>query len=207
MAIDKAVDSSQLDADLTSVANAIRTKGGTSASLTFPAGFVSAIGDIPTGGGGVSKKYIIKDGVIQSGNTAQTVSPALITEESGGYVHLSVTGNNYCTAYFNGVDFSGYDFLVIEFFIANNACGWSWVSGSSYSNGIPAVSAGNGNASHNQSTSQIYCYIPGLGDLRCYSLMLPIDSLTTGNVKMAVSAQSSHLSAYLDIKNMYLMGE
>lgn len=54
MALDKLVDSTQLDADLTSVANAIRTKGGTSASLAFPAGFVSAIGDIPTGGGGLS---------------------------------------------------------------------------------------------------------------------------------------------------------
>lgn len=52
MSVDKLVDSTQLDADLTSVANAIRTKGGTSASLAFPAGFVSAIGDIPTGGGG-----------------------------------------------------------------------------------------------------------------------------------------------------------
>ena len=38
-------------ADLTSVANAIRTKGGTSASLAFPADFVQAIADIPTGGG------------------------------------------------------------------------------------------------------------------------------------------------------------
>lgn len=38
-------------ADLTSVANAIRTKGGTSASLAFPADFISAIGAIPTGGG------------------------------------------------------------------------------------------------------------------------------------------------------------
>lgn len=51
MAVDKLVDSTQLDADLTSVANAIRTKGGTSASLAFPAGFVQAIGDIPGGGG------------------------------------------------------------------------------------------------------------------------------------------------------------
>lgn len=51
MALDKLVDSTQLDSDLTSVANAIRTKGGTSAQLAFPAGFVSAIGDIPTGGG------------------------------------------------------------------------------------------------------------------------------------------------------------
>lgn len=51
MSVDKLVDSTQLDADLTSVANAIRTKGGTSASLAFPADFVSAIGDIPGGGG------------------------------------------------------------------------------------------------------------------------------------------------------------
>lgn len=39
------------DTDLTAVADAIRTKGGTSASLAFPAGFVSAIGNIPSGGG------------------------------------------------------------------------------------------------------------------------------------------------------------
>ena len=40
------------DTELTSIANAIRTKGGTSATLTYPAGFVSAIENIPTGGGG-----------------------------------------------------------------------------------------------------------------------------------------------------------
>lgn len=49
MSLDKLVDSTQLDADLTSVANAIRTKGGTAAQLTFPSGFVSAIGAITTG--------------------------------------------------------------------------------------------------------------------------------------------------------------
>ena len=37
------------ETDLTSVANAIRTKGGTSAGLSFPDGFVTAIGNIPTG--------------------------------------------------------------------------------------------------------------------------------------------------------------
>lgn len=52
MAVDKLVDSTQLDADLTAVANAIRTKGGTSAQIAFPAGFVSAVNAIPTGGGG-----------------------------------------------------------------------------------------------------------------------------------------------------------
>ena len=51
MAVDKLVDSTQLDADLTTVANAIRTKGGTSASLSFPQGMADAIDAIPTGGG------------------------------------------------------------------------------------------------------------------------------------------------------------
>lgn len=51
MAVDKLVDSTQLNSDLTSVANAIRTKGGTSADLVFPSGFISAVDAIPSGGG------------------------------------------------------------------------------------------------------------------------------------------------------------
>lgn len=50
MSLDKLVDSTQLDNDLTSVADAIRSKGGTSASLAFPSGFVSAIEEISGGG-------------------------------------------------------------------------------------------------------------------------------------------------------------
>lgn len=49
MSVDKLVDSTQLDADLTSVANAIRAKSGGSGQLAFPAGFVSEIGNIPSG--------------------------------------------------------------------------------------------------------------------------------------------------------------
>ena len=64
MAIDKAVDSTQLNSDLTSVANAIRTKGGTSAQLAFPADFVSAIAAIPTGsiGLGYDEKTVLVKG-------------------------------------------------------------------------------------------------------------------------------------------------
>lgn len=51
MAVDKLVDSTQLDADLTSVANAIRTKGGTSEQMAFPNGFISSIQNIPGGAG------------------------------------------------------------------------------------------------------------------------------------------------------------
>ena len=52
MAYDKVIDSSKLDSDLTTVADAIRSKGGTSEALAFPAGFVSAIEAIAAGGGG-----------------------------------------------------------------------------------------------------------------------------------------------------------
>lgn len=50
-------------ADLTSVANAIRTKGGTSAQLSFPAGFISAIGDI-SGGSGETVYYSTFNGAM-----------------------------------------------------------------------------------------------------------------------------------------------
>ena len=49
MAYDKVVDSALLDSKLTQVADAIRTKGNTSADLQFPSGFISAILAIQTG--------------------------------------------------------------------------------------------------------------------------------------------------------------
>ena len=47
MALDKVVDSAQLDADLTAVADAIRDRAGTSEPLVFPDGFVGAVEGIP----------------------------------------------------------------------------------------------------------------------------------------------------------------
>lgn len=47
MAVDKLVDSTQLNSDLASVAAAIRLRDGTTGSLAFPSGFVTAIADIP----------------------------------------------------------------------------------------------------------------------------------------------------------------
>lgn len=44
------------DTELTSIANAIRTKGGTSEPLTFPNEFITAVQNIPTGGGTLQTK-------------------------------------------------------------------------------------------------------------------------------------------------------
>ena len=65
------------DTDLTSVADAIREKGGTSAALEFPDGFVDAIDDIETGGGDTNPTapendviFIDYDGTIRYSYTA-----------------------------------------------------------------------------------------------------------------------------------------
>lgn len=65
-------------ADLTSVANAIRAKSGGSSQLTFPAGFVSEIGNIPSGGGG--------------GATGPTVVASGTYTGTGGYPSSAGTG-------------------------------------------------------------------------------------------------------------------
>ncbi|MEF2837516.1 MAG: hypothetical protein U0N82_07300 [Oscillospiraceae bacterium] len=74
------VNADQLDADLTSVGNAIRSKGGTSEKLSFPSGMVSAIGAISTGVelnfdvvGGTSQPSNPKENMIWV-NTSTTIS-------------------------------------------------------------------------------------------------------------------------------------
>lgn len=55
MAFDKVVDSAVLESGLTSIANAIREKAGTSDALAFPAGFAEAIAAIESGGADLSQ--------------------------------------------------------------------------------------------------------------------------------------------------------
>lgn len=81
MALDKLVDSAQLDSDLASVANAIRTKGGTSTQLAFPQGFVSAVQNIQTG--------ITPTGTKQITITANGTT----TEDVAQYANAEITVN------------------------------------------------------------------------------------------------------------------
>lgn len=68
------------DTDLTSVANAIRTKGGTSASIEFPSGFVTAIENIPSGGGGTT---------VTVGITSYDAMHQIAYVDSSGVFHLT----------------------------------------------------------------------------------------------------------------------
>lgn len=55
MAVDKAIDSTEFDSKLTTVADAIRTASGTTATMSFPTGMVDAISSLSSGGGGTEE--------------------------------------------------------------------------------------------------------------------------------------------------------
>lgn len=68
------------DTELTSVANAIRTKGGTQASLSWPSGFVTAIGNISGGGG--SSDYTVTVTLHSPTSAGYAKNPCCILYES-----------------------------------------------------------------------------------------------------------------------------
>lgn len=83
MAYDKVVDSAALDGQLGNIAKAIRNKGKTTAELTFPSGFVSAIQNIQTG----TELKII----------AYVANGAVVTATKGSKVLSGTSINGTCT--------------------------------------------------------------------------------------------------------------
>ena len=69
MALAKVVDSAELDADMTAVADAIRAKAGTTEPLAWPDGFKAAIEAI-SGGGGTGLAYDMGEFVLEADTTA-----------------------------------------------------------------------------------------------------------------------------------------
>lgn len=72
------------DTQLSSIANAIRTKGGTSATLVFPSGFVSAVENIPTGGGVLVSKTISQNGSYRAADDNADGYSDVIVNVAGG---------------------------------------------------------------------------------------------------------------------------
>lgn len=101
------------DTSLEAVANAIRTKGSTSAELVFPDGFVTAIGNIPTGGGStLITKNITANGTYNAssdsadGYSSVTVALPIIkgtftgtTAGAAMDVNIPYTGSGYPIAF------------------------------------------------------------------------------------------------------------
>ena len=83
MATYKVVDAEQLNADMTSVADSIRTKGGTTDALAWPDGYKTAIEAIQTGG---SAPSLQSKSVTYTSNGTNTITP------DAGYDGLSSVG-------------------------------------------------------------------------------------------------------------------
>lgn len=118
------------DTDLASIANTIRTKGGTSASLAFPSDFVQAIEDIPSGGG-LTAEDLVK--TVSSGNRYYRpfISGDLVLTGTRLYFGvfaetdiISVRGDNVSISsgvnesgtYWYGFEFASCDELVSAYF-------------------------------------------------------------------------------------------
>lgn len=99
------------DTELTSIANAIRAKGGTSGSLVFPSGFVSAIENIS--GGGLPDAYQEVD-YLQSTGT-QYIDTGLTgdidTEWIVEFSDFDRNGNNYAGPF--GIAATGAKVIVV----------------------------------------------------------------------------------------------
>lgn len=100
------------DSELTSVASAIRTKGGTSASLSFPDGFVTAIGNISGGGGStLITKSITADGTYNaSSDSADGYSSVTVDVVLSGTFTVPASGTTYTLSF--GRTISKYIFLI-----------------------------------------------------------------------------------------------
>lgn len=114
------------DTELTSVANAIRTAGGTNSLLNFPNGFVSAVNNI-SGGGGSSDFSTATVTIVNNapGSVAFSLSLAIAVTAEGmsatlGSVSSEMLGSGmtFNTVLYNGAAFMGlmssaeYDFTI-----------------------------------------------------------------------------------------------
>ena len=92
----KKVDADQLEADLTSVAYAIREKAGTTVPLNFPDGFVSAVYGIEAGGGITEEEAeaMVNEAIgklkLQSKTVTPTDAEQTITADEGYFGLASV---------------------------------------------------------------------------------------------------------------------
>ena len=102
------------DTELTSIANAIRTKGGTSAALTYPAGFVTAIGNIQTGG----NDFIVtltKNSGTGYWEPDKTVAEVYAAYQAGKNIDIKADGGtNTLPAHISSISSSGFLYTVFE---------------------------------------------------------------------------------------------
>lgn len=130
MAVDRAIDSTEFDSKLTTVADAIRTAGGTTEPMSFPSGMVEAISVLKSGseaGGG-----FVSGTITPASSAIQTITHNLGKQPTGIAIWCSLSASKnkkngvysvvgdeigqYCSTYFS---------TVIEGYLASPISGFS----------------------------------------------------------------------------------
>lgn len=102
--------------DMTSVANAIRTKGGTSASLEFPSDFVSAIGAISGGGSAtLITKSITENGTYNASSDSADGYSSVTVALPQKYITGTFTGTTEGQAVTVTIPYTGSGYLIALF--------------------------------------------------------------------------------------------
>lgn len=87
MAIDKAIDSTEFDSKLTTVADAIRTAGGTTEPMSFPSGMVEAISELK-GGIDLTDEEILQSLIAANVLSAVTSGGEILTDENNNILMM-----------------------------------------------------------------------------------------------------------------------
>ncbi len=126
------------DTEFQAVADAIRTKGGTSAQLEWPQGFVDAVGAISGGGSTLITKTITANGTYNASDDNADGYSQVTVNVSGGVLPAGYTALSYLesdgTQYLDtGIKAQGGLFASVDFeFTQSN--GWSTVIGGADAN-------------------------------------------------------------------------
>ena len=96
MAVDRAIDSTEFDSKLTTVADAIRTAGGTTEPMSFPSGMVEAITAIQAGGGIELNGYQVSEGSFTISSDTSTFANYSTSDAQWPLVTgTNLTGKNF----------------------------------------------------------------------------------------------------------------
>lgn len=147
------------DTDMTSVANAIRTAGGTSSPITFPSGWVTAIGNISGGGSGnwmgnnPTVIYTKNTQTVYFKNTdwtswEATTTQTLITATETFATQSINTGNYDYMLHTQMYEELYYNTGAVNKSLLNKCCGDQWFAITRYASNYTNLSTGTNNANY-----------------------------------------------------------
>ena len=194
MALDKVVDSAALDAGMTSVADAIRAKAGTTKPLAWPDGFAAAISGIETGGSGASWVTVATELPYDMFQLGDVNMDGSITQDDAAEVGNYGSGTDYFSSVqkvLADVDFDG-EISIIDAMAILDVINGTYTPPLKWATAVEYAAAKKGDdvkavfeitISGVEMTAPTYAYVPLDGIIAIYSgAMLPAG--TTGLIQI-----------------------